>query len=164
MLFPSTGLTCGTFPSNEATLTSGTRITVPERTARSIAETSFETATTDAYSVPCAPDTNARTGPGFVYSIRSVHAGRDLDGPVDAAARHGRGGPHRNGLVLRHRREPDRRHRHSENRPHQPRLHARTPIFRKDTGKKKAPGSPGPFRKTGFGAATGRSSSSRRRR
>src|SRR6476620_7804593 len=72
MLFPSTGLTCGTFPSNEATLTSGTRITVPERTAGSIAETSLETATTDAYSVPCAPDTSARTGPGFVPRITAT--------------------------------------------------------------------------------------------
>src|SRR6476661_8956964 len=72
MLFPSTGLTCGTFPSNEATLTSGTRITVPERMAGSIAETSLETATTDAYSVPCAPDTSARTGPGFVPRITAT--------------------------------------------------------------------------------------------
>ena len=72
MLFPSTGLTCGTFCSNDATLTSGTRTTVPESAAGSIADTSFETATIEAYSVPCAPETRARTGPGFVPRITAT--------------------------------------------------------------------------------------------
>src|SRR5581483_2944330 len=65
MLLLSTGLTCGTFCSNEARLTSGSRITVPETSAGSSVAISFSTAMIDAYSVPCEPETSASTGPGF---------------------------------------------------------------------------------------------------
>jgi hypothetical protein len=64
MLFPSTGFTWTTFWSKEARLTSGTRMTVPLICAASRVRISFSTAMIDAYSVPWAPDTMARTGPG----------------------------------------------------------------------------------------------------
>src|SRR5882724_9482272 len=56
---------CGTIFSNDATLSSGTMITVPDNVAGSILAISRVSATTDAYSEPCAPDTNATTLPGF---------------------------------------------------------------------------------------------------
>jgi hypothetical protein len=46
-------------------LTSGTRITVPLTAFASSCWTSRSTAMIDAYSVPCAPETMASTGPGF---------------------------------------------------------------------------------------------------
>src|SRR5439155_26204101 len=64
MLLLSIGLTCGTRRSNDATLTSGTRISVPESCDGSTASMSSSTARIEAYSVPCAPDTTASTGPG----------------------------------------------------------------------------------------------------
>src|SRR6266511_2458816 len=82
MLLPSMGLTCGTFCSKEATLTSGTRTTVPESVAGSSAWMSFVTATIDAYSVPCAPETSARTGPGFVP--RTTATAMDVPGSTPA--------------------------------------------------------------------------------
>ncbi len=51
--------------SNEGTLISGTMMTVPESEAASRRPTSCCSAMIDAYSVPCAPATSARTGPGF---------------------------------------------------------------------------------------------------
>ncbi len=65
MFLPSIGFRCGTIRSNDGTLTSGTRISVPESCAGSTAPMSRSTATIDAYSVPCEPDTTASTGPGF---------------------------------------------------------------------------------------------------
>jgi hypothetical protein len=65
----STGLTCGVIFSNEFTLTRGTRISVPDSVAGSTAggsaAISISTAMIEAYSVPCAPDTTASTGPGL---------------------------------------------------------------------------------------------------
>ena len=86
MLFPSTGLTCAIFCSKEGTLTSGTRITVPDTTAGSICWMSRSTAMIEAYSVPCAPETIARTGPGLapcttetgILSAASVPAGTSI--------------------------------------------------------------------------------------
>ena len=46
-------------------LTSGIKITVPEIFAASSVAMSRSTAMIDAYSVPCAPETMVRTGPGF---------------------------------------------------------------------------------------------------
>src|SRR5262249_51763688 len=65
MLLPSTGLTCGTFCSKEGVLISGTRMTVPEISAGSRRPINSSIAMMDAYSVPCAPATSARTSPGF---------------------------------------------------------------------------------------------------
>src|SRR4051812_21693165 len=64
MLLPSTGFTCAIFCSNDGTLTSGTRMTVPLRVFGSICCIRRSTAMIDAYSVPCAPETIASTGPG----------------------------------------------------------------------------------------------------
>src|SRR6185295_11688160 len=64
MLLPSTGFTWTTFWSKEARFTSGTRMTVPASEPGSIAPISRSTAMIEAYSVPWAPDTIARTGPG----------------------------------------------------------------------------------------------------
>src|SRR5437773_3964198 len=72
MLLLSTGLTCGTTRSNDGTLTSGTRISVPESCAGSTASMSFSTAMIDAYSVPCAPDTIASAGPGLAPLITTT--------------------------------------------------------------------------------------------
>jgi hypothetical protein len=47
------------FCSNEAMLTSGIRITVPEILAGSKSTINFSTAITETYSVPCAPVTSA---------------------------------------------------------------------------------------------------------
>src|SRR3954451_22467132 len=66
MLLLSVGLTCGTMRSNDGTLTIGTRMIVPERSAGLTASINCSTATIDAYSVPCAPATTASTGPGRV--------------------------------------------------------------------------------------------------
>ena len=65
MLLLSVGFTCGVSFSNDGTLTSGTRISVPERSAGLTASISSCTATIDAYSVPCAPETMASTGPAL---------------------------------------------------------------------------------------------------
>lgn len=46
-------------------LTSGTRMTVPVSWAGSRAVMSFSMAMMEAYSVPCAPETRARTLPGL---------------------------------------------------------------------------------------------------
>src|SRR6266545_6661893 len=43
---------------------------------------SFVTATIDAYSVPCAPETSARTGPGFVP--RTTATAMDVPGSTPA--------------------------------------------------------------------------------
>jgi hypothetical protein len=64
MLLLSVGLTCATFCSNDGTLINGTRITVPLTVFGSSCWISRSTAMIEAYSVPCAPDTMARTGPG----------------------------------------------------------------------------------------------------
>src|ERR1041385_3480581 len=66
MLLPSTGLTCGTFCSKDAMLTSGKMMTVPETCAGSSVWMTFSRAMMEAYSVPCAPETSARTGPGLL--------------------------------------------------------------------------------------------------
>src|SRR3954469_9207768 len=65
MLLLSVGFTCGVSFSNDGTFTSGTRINVPDRSAGLTASISCCTATMEAYSVPCAPDTIASTGPDF---------------------------------------------------------------------------------------------------
>src|SRR5580765_1236272 len=65
MLLPSTGFTCGTFCSNDAMLSSGTIMTVPETCAGSSIWITFSSAIMEAYSVPCAPETSASTGPGL---------------------------------------------------------------------------------------------------
>ena len=64
MLLLSVGLTCGVMRSNDGTFTSGTRISVPDTSAGLTSSMSISTATIDAYSEPCAPDTTASTGPG----------------------------------------------------------------------------------------------------
>src|SRR6266853_2007982 len=65
MLLLSTGLTCGTFCSNDWMLMSGTRMTVPVTCAGSRLAMSFSMAMIETYSVPCAPETSARTLPGL---------------------------------------------------------------------------------------------------
>ncbi|MEP6913572.1 MAG: hypothetical protein ABI923_12505 [bacterium] len=52
MLFLSTGLTCGTFCSNDGMLISGTTITVPEISAGLSRPINFSSAMIEAYSVP----------------------------------------------------------------------------------------------------------------
>src|SRR5438094_418481 len=86
MLLLSTGFTCGTFFSNELTLRRGTMITVPESADGSIRSITFSSAMIDAYSVPCAPETSASTGPGFapfatttgILSAASTPAGTSI--------------------------------------------------------------------------------------
>src|SRR6266436_3518775 len=65
MLLLSMGLTWGTFCSNDWMLMSGTRMTVPVICAGSRAAISFSMAMMETYSVPCAPETSARTLPGL---------------------------------------------------------------------------------------------------
>src|ERR1043166_7106311 len=65
MLLSSTGFTCGTFCSKEAIFTSGSMITVPEICAGSKLPIKPSRAMMEAYSVPCAPETNASVGPGL---------------------------------------------------------------------------------------------------
>ena len=65
MLFLSTGLTCGTFCSNDGMLMSGTMITVPEISDGLRVLINFSSAMIEVYSVPCEPATSASTGPGF---------------------------------------------------------------------------------------------------
>src|SRR6266478_8038560 len=65
MLLLSMGLTWGTFCSNDWMLMSGTRMTVPVSCAGSRAAMSFSMAMMEVYSVPCAPETSARTLPGL---------------------------------------------------------------------------------------------------
>src|SRR5438552_12179301 len=65
MLFRSTGLICGTFCSNDWILTRGTIMTVPEISAGLSRPINLSSAMIEAYSVPCAPETSASTGPGF---------------------------------------------------------------------------------------------------
>src|SRR5689334_1814252 len=65
MLLPSMGFTCGTFFSNEARFTTGTMISVPEISCGSTFWMTFSSAIIEAYSVPCAPETSARVGPGL---------------------------------------------------------------------------------------------------
>src|SRR5882762_2062968 len=66
MLLLSMGLTCGTFCSNEAMLTSGRIMTVPEICAGSRLPITPSRAMIDAYSVPWAPETSANVGPGLL--------------------------------------------------------------------------------------------------
>src|SRR5882757_9105328 len=65
MLLLSTGLTWGTFCSKDWMLMSGTRMTVPVTCAGSRAAINFSMAMMETYSVPCAPETSARTLPGL---------------------------------------------------------------------------------------------------
>src|SRR3979411_373277 len=91
MLLPSTGFTCGTFCSNDAILTNGTMMTVPEISAGLSSCITFSSAMMDAYSVPCAPATRARVGPGFgpritatgIFVPTSLHADTSMN-PVTA--------------------------------------------------------------------------------
>ena len=64
MLLLSVGLTCGVIFSNDGTLMSGTRMSVPETSAGLTVSISRCTARIDAYSLPWAPDATASTGPG----------------------------------------------------------------------------------------------------
>src|SRR5438874_693127 len=64
MLLLSIGFTCAIFCWNEFTFTSGTMMTVPASCDGSRSAITRSSAMIDAYSVPCAPETSARTGPG----------------------------------------------------------------------------------------------------
>ena len=64
MLLLSVGFTCGVIRSNDGTLMSGSRISVPATSSGFTLSISISTAMIDAYSVPCAPDATASTGPG----------------------------------------------------------------------------------------------------
>src|SRR5262249_38612830 len=85
MFLPSTGLTCGTFCSNDGVFSSGTRMTVPDTSAGSSRSMSFSTATIEAYSVPCAPATSASTGPGFVPVTTATGIARAGSEPAGTA-------------------------------------------------------------------------------
>ena len=56
MFLLSVGLRCGVMRSNDGTLTSGSRMSVPDTSAGLTASISRSTATIDAYSLPCEPD------------------------------------------------------------------------------------------------------------
>src|ERR1051326_8057280 len=87
MLFRSVGLTWGTFCSNEATLTRGMTITVPAMVAGSSWPMSLASARIEVYSVPCAPDTSASTGPGRAPWITATALGWPEATPGGATAR-----------------------------------------------------------------------------
>ena len=101
MLLPSIGLTWAIFCSNDAMLTSGTMITVPEICAGSSSSISRSSAMMEAYSVPCAPATSASTGPG----LRAVDDDHRDAGAGVAPGRHFNGA--RDLLPARRRYGPD---------------------------------------------------------
>src|SRR5262245_26162191 len=84
-LLPSTGLTWGTFCWKEARLISGTRMTVPEICAGSRLSISFSIAMIDAYSVPWAPATSARTGPGLLPCTTATGMSSPASAPAGTA-------------------------------------------------------------------------------
>ena len=110
MLLLSVGLTCGTIFSNDGTLTSGTRIRVPDTSAGLTASISISTAMIDAYSVPCAPDDHGQHGTRLCAVndndgdvVARVGAGRHLDRALRLlSARRGRRADRERGMrVLR---------------------------------------------------------------
>src|SRR6185436_18655415 len=82
MLLPSIGLTWAIFCSKDGTLTSGTRMTVPRTACGSSSWISRSTATIEAYSVPCAPETTASTGPGFAPLTTATGIARAASAPA----------------------------------------------------------------------------------
>src|SRR4029079_11102158 len=82
MLLPSIGLTWAIFCSKDGTLTSGTRMTVPRTACGSSSWISRSTATIEAYSVPCAPETTASTGPGFAPLTTATGIERAASAPA----------------------------------------------------------------------------------
>ena len=77
---------CGTICSNDATLINGTTITLPASDLGSMRSMMRVSATMLVYSVPCAPETIATTGPGLdplmtatrIESAESEPAGTEI--------------------------------------------------------------------------------------